>query len=345
MRAEPQHHPSGFFWLLWILLALASAAQADSEVLRVTPAKRLLTLEGYSRAWQQATLAAEVSGRVTEVNYEVGQTLAAAPLVAIDPTFIDLDLAQLHSDQRALRLAHAKAERLSRFLEQEYQRHLALRDSGGVARARFDDISQQRDQARLELDALAEQQQRLQIEQQRLEQQRRRHQPQGPAGWQIVERLVSPGDWVTSGSPLLRVADYCRLLVPLQVTAEERGALLQQLQTGPLAAALAGQPVRCCLYSDNPAFDPTSRKRQLTLEILAPPWPRGGDLLQLALSLDDGGLQLPLAALERAFEQPRVRRADGQWVPVRLRELRDGQALIDASDQLPAGTPLARLRD
>lgn len=52
-----------------------------------------------------------------------------------------------------------------------------------------------------------------------------------------------------------------------------------------------------------------------------------------------------MAALERAFEQPRVRRADGHWVPVRLRELRDGQALIDASDQLPAGTPLARLRD
>ncbi|MBN2645679.1 MAG: efflux RND transporter periplasmic adaptor subunit [Desulfuromonadaceae bacterium] len=326
--------------ILLIMLLWASPGRATSN-LQVETAWQPIQLQGYSRCFEEATIAAEVSGRVQRVNYQIGDPITAEPLVVIDSTFADLALQQLDSQLAALDIRLQKAQRRYDWLQREFERRQALQQQGGLATATFDDSAQQRDQARLDIAELKAQHELLRVQQREQQERQQRHQPLGTAHWCVIARHVESGEWVTTGSPLMTIADFRHLLVPLALDAPELAALRRALAAGSLSATLAGQAVHCRLYFVNPAFDEQTRKTRISLEILDPPEPRGGLPFTLSLALPATGFRIPAAALIDRYAQPRVQLAEGEQVTdVQVLEQSGDWVHIAPHPQLKAGTRL-----
>jgi RND family efflux transporter MFP subunit len=146
------------------------------------------------RPWMRAEVAAEVTGRVTEVLVEAGQAVEAGqPLVRLDPT-----LARLEVD-----LARARYEEARRLLEESEKllRTQAISRSAYEAQA----ATVRADQVALE----------------RAVEQLERHQIRAPFTGIVNERLVDEGDAVTLHQAVVRLVDLSKLRVELFVPAGE----------------------------------------------------------------------------------------------------------------------------
>ena len=72
-----------------IKIATWNLAWAQDDLI-VQPARRNITLTGYTRSQTTVTLSSEVNGRILKVNYDDGQVIDKLPFLDIDPRFIDL---------------------------------------------------------------------------------------------------------------------------------------------------------------------------------------------------------------------------------------------------------------
>lgn len=332
-----------FIVLLIVTLAPTCYSQTSGN-LEVEPATRRITLQGYTTAIETSTIAAEVSGRVEQIHYDVGECIAEKPLLGIDTTFVDLDLAEMEIRLQQLHTEQAKARSRLAWLEREHQRQQYLTEEGGLAPSSYDNIKQQRDQARLDVQALQQQQAQLLNQRRRLQQQLVRHTPVAPRNWCVVTRHVNSAEWVTAGTPLFTLGNFQRLQAEFSLDSMHLKALQQALQRGTLQASIDSTPVSCRLYSINPAFDPESRKTRIELEVLNPPLHRGGLLLRLQFSIPEAGFNIPLQALHNRYDHPRVVLADtGTSVAVEIREITDTHAVIAQTPALKAGIGLQRV--
>ncbi|MCD6527949.1 MAG: HlyD family efflux transporter periplasmic adaptor subunit [Desulfuromonas sp.] len=309
--------------------------------LRVETALRSVTLRGYSRALASASIAAEVSGRITSLNYDVGNTISVQPLLQIDATFINLDLQNNHLALARNNIAQQQAQSRLEWLEKEFKRRAALIEQKRISQVVFEEISQQHDQAELELQHQQQQQRQLEVQRQVLREQQQRHAPHASSGWQVSKRYVECGEWVKAGSLLMDVENYQRLLVPLAVSAAELTAI-----KGQDNATLNGQPIHYRLHTVSPAFDEKTRKIQIELEVVDYQGEkRGGLSLQLALLLPDDGLMIPASAVINRYERPQVQ-LENVATPITVHILgTQGEWLrIAPHAQLPIGTVLIPAR-
>lgn len=324
------------------------ATEPDAQ-LRVATAFRPVTLRGYTRAETTTTIAAEVAGQVTAVNYDIGELIGTTALLNIDDTFITLDLANNAVALASNEVAQQQAQLRLDWLEKEFQRRAQLIQQQRISQVAFEEIAQQRDQAKLELEQQQLHQQQLQVQRQVLNQQLQRHTPTAPAGWQVSQRYVEPGDLVQVGKPLLQVGNYQQLLIPLAVTPEELAAIRR---TADSIAKLAGRVVTYHLATISPAFDETTRK--INIEIAVDNYngeKRGGLSFELAIKLADSGLIVPLAAVRNRYQHPQVQPINSQQpVTIEIIDYITGNAEttasagelvhIQATDKLPVGTLL-----
>jgi hypothetical protein len=330
-------------WLLTFSLLCCFGTQtfATPPPLRVEAAFRSVTLRGYSRAIVSATIAAEVPGRIEQVNYAVGDTITTQPIVKIDSTFIDLELENNQLALASNKIAQQQAQVRLAWLQNEFDRRAELVDQGRISQVAFEDISQQRDQAALEVQQQAQQQQQLELQRRVLQQKQQRHQPHASPGWKVSARHVEQDDLVPEGGPLMQVGNYQQLLVPLSVTALE----LKALRTRN-SASLAGQTIGYRIHTVSPAFDETTRKIAIELEIIDYNGEqRGGLPFQLTLKLADDGLMVPLAAVRNHYQHPQVMIVDSEN-PIAINIVANVQdetgewVHISANKQLPIGTLL-----
>ncbi|MCJ7838636.1 MAG: biotin/lipoyl-binding protein, partial [Burkholderiales bacterium] len=101
--------------------ALAPAAAADAPALRTAPVQyrevaQTYSAEGVVEAVKQATVAAQISGRVVEVNFDVGDRVKKGQvIVRIDPAEVNqayaASQAQIAQAESTLRNAKAQFER------------------------------------------------------------------------------------------------------------------------------------------------------------------------------------------------------------------------------------------
>lgn len=311
---------------------------ATTELLRVEAAFRPITLRGYSRALASATIAAEVSGRVETINYDVGDTISQKPLLHIDATFIDLEL---HSNAVALasnRIAQQQATSRRDWLHKEFKRRSTLFEQGRISQVVFEEISQQLDQAELEQQQQQQHQRQLEVQQQVVLEQQRRYTPCAPDGWQVSRRYVEQGELVNGGTPLMDIENYQRLLVPLAVSAAQLQAI-RLINT----AVVAGQEIHYRLHTVSPAFDEKTRKIQIELEIIDySAQKRGGLTLQLPLQLPDTGLMIPVSAVVNRYQQPQVYLPGSrQALTVQILDTQGDWLRVAPHRQLPIGTVLA----
>ncbi len=322
---------------LWAGLVIVGPAWAQ-EGLHVQAARKQVVLSGYTRGRAVQTLACEVAGKVTQVNYDVGQVVGQKPFLEIDPTFVDFQIEQAQWTLEKLTVARSRGAAHLAYLQKEYQRVDTLHQGSVAPLSKLEGAAEELDQARLALQTTEVEIKAIKTQLKELKERRGRHAVAAPAGWVIVERHVEPGEIVAAGTPLARAADFTKLVVPLFVSGEELAALRQD---EPLAVKVDGQPGRARINWVNPQFDERTRKLAVELVLVGHTGEaRGGLLTELVLEVAAQGLMLPKKAVVNRYDNPYVVLRGGRTIPIVILGESGEDLLIAEQAALPPGTVL-----
>jgi RND family efflux transporter MFP subunit len=331
--------------VLFLLILSAAAeqsrnfAQAQDDLV-VEPARRDITLTGYTRSHTTVTLSSEVAGKILKINYDVGQVISNSPFFSIDPTFIDLEISSIQHTLTQLKINRKKRQSQVKYLEKEFRRIDKLFKRGSSPESRRDTSLEDLEQARFDLEAVGIEIAISQTRLRELQERKSRYTIHAPAGWIVVAKLVEEGELVTVNTPVARVADFKRLVVPLSVSAQELGAI-QQL--GPeFDILLDGKTARAAIEWVNPEFDERTRKLSIELILRSYPGPkRGGLTCRLALQTVTEGVWVPKQAVIGRYENPRVfLKKTGAEVKVLVLGQTENHFIIADDPRLPPGTVL-----
>jgi RND family efflux transporter MFP subunit len=336
--------------IIYILLSLAliffteqttqtSRIWAQQELI-VQPALRDITLTGYTRSQTTLTLSSEVAGKVLKINYDVGQLIDTSPFVKIDSTFIDLEINSTRQNLENLSITRKKRQSRAAYLDKEFQRIDRLFRRGSSPESKLDSSREDLDQARFDVQAVEGEIAILQTHLRKLRERKKRHTIIAPKGWIVVAKLVEENELVTVNTPVVRVADYENLVVPLSVSAEELAAI--QKLPPEFEISLEGKPAKAAVNWINPEFDEKTRK--LSIELILRSYPgtkRGGLTCRLALQTASEGLRVPKRAVISRYENPRVfLKASGADVKVLVLGQTENHFIIADNPRLPPGTLL-----
>lgn len=290
-----------FFGLLWPL-----ALHAQLPLVTAEPAFQKEVLSGFTRERTQVVLSTEISGRVVEVNGDVGdKTEAEHPFLCLDQTFINLELDANQHDRNALQVDLT-------YFKKELGRLRQLLAKKSSSESQLDAAVRKLDKARAQLET-------LKITNRSLQEKKARHCIRTPEGWRVINRLVEPGEWINAGQPVVKIGDFRRLLVPFALSLEEYQVVLRQGDKLRLNLPQLGREVPATLLRVSPAFDEVSRKIMVELEIgEGVKDPRGGLRAKLILSLpiNSGAVIVPASALSQRYEQYWLKRPDGEEIQV-----------------------------
>jgi membrane fusion protein (multidrug efflux system) len=177
---------------------------------------------------ESVQIATETNGRVAEITFKEGDTVAAgAVLIKLDDS-----LNRTAAEDATARLALAKAN---------FERATTLRKSGISAQSTLDTATSELGVAQSALDLINTQEQKLTIE--------------APFPGVLGFRTVSPGAYVTAGTALVNLEKIDRLKVNFSVSE----LYLQRLSKGQKIAvhadALPGVEFEGTIYAIDPAID------------------------------------------------------------------------------------------
>jgi membrane fusion protein (multidrug efflux system) len=191
-----------------------------------------ITAVGSLLSDESVQIAAETSGRVSEIRFTEGDVVAArAVLVTLDDS---LSAAQLADAEARLTLAKANHERA-----------VSLRKSGTASQTTLDTVTSELAIAQAAYDLIKAQQEKLSI--------------RAPFPGVLGFRTVSPGAYVTAGTALVNLEKIDRLKVNFSVAEY----YLSQLKVGQkieiVADALPGTRFEGQIYAIDPAVDVNGR--------------------------------------------------------------------------------------
>ena len=291
--------------VIFLLVCLHQTVQADDWVV-AKAAMQHETLTGFTRAHTQLTLSAETSGKVVEVNADVGDVMQGdKPFACLDPTFVDLEI-------RANKTEIANLQVDVQHFRKQVRRFSQLLKQNSSSESQLDDAQHSLDKALGQIEA-------LKVQAQTLRERKQRHCVSAPSGWSVIARQVEPGQWVNTGQPLADLGDFSVLLIPFALTLDEYRALIARGDELTLRLPDIGLQVAAELERVSPAFDEASRKIQVELEIEDGLAERRGGLrteLDLEIPLRSGAVLLPAAALQERYEEHWLTRVDGESVNV-----------------------------
>jgi RND family efflux transporter MFP subunit len=334
-----------YFFSLLAIIAVTDPILSDNraqaqEDLVVRPARRDITLTGYTRSQTTVTLSSEVAGRILEINYDVGQVIGELPFLNIDPTFVDLNISSTQRNLEQLKITRRKRRSKVDYLNKEFRRIDKLFKRGSSPESRRDTSKEDLDQARFDLKAIGVEIAIAQTRLRELQERKHRHTIHAPAGWIVVDKLVEAGELVTVNTPVVRVADYEHLVVPLSVSAPELNAIRQL--PAEFDVRLEGRPATAAINWINPEFDEKTRKLSIELILRSYPVPkRGGLACRLALQTTAEGLWVPKQSVVSRYENPRVfLKGSGAEVKVLVLGQTENHLIIADDPRLPPGTLL-----
>ncbi|MES9993879.1 MAG: efflux RND transporter periplasmic adaptor subunit [Candidatus Thiodiazotropha sp.] len=290
-----------------VLMLFSGYLNAEDTVVSAKAAVQRSVQAGFTRAHTRLILSSERSGRVVEVNGDVGDTIKKGiPFACLDDTYIGLELQANRAERAALEIDKD-------YFTKEKKRYSKLlkKNSSSVS---------QLDSARRNLNKTTTSLEALEVEAKVLREHKKRLCVSAPAGWQVIKRFVEPGVWVNVGEPVVEIGDYKSLSVPFALSMIEYQSLRNQESTGlqvTLPDFEAEIPAR--LFRVSPAFDESSRKIHVELELVDElPSHRGGIRVELGLNLptQSGAVLVPEQALQQHYEQHWLKRHDGTDVAV-----------------------------
>lgn len=160
--------------------------------------------QGVIEAVNKAQVAAQISGRIVDLPFEVGDSVAAGQVIA------RITQAETQSGAEAAIAQLAEAQTALAEAQRQYDRVAALYDKRLVAKAQLDSTRQARDAARARTDAAQAQ---VDAAKTRLEY----TEIVAPYSGVVIERLVSMGETVMPGTPLMTGIALDQLRVRVKV--------------------------------------------------------------------------------------------------------------------------------
>jgi membrane fusion protein (multidrug efflux system) len=230
--------------------AAPAAPQNTGNTRRVTPVEVAaaakatmsdnLTAIGTLMADESVDIAAETSGRIAEILFKDGETVAAeAVLFKLDDDLVSAQIADAKS-----RLALAEAN---------FKRNSTLRKSGNVAQSALDASTAELEQARTALGLANVQLDKLSI--------------RAPFAATAGFRSVSLGAYVNAGTALVHLEKTDRLKVAFSVPELEIGRLALGDKVAVVADALPGESFAAVISAIDPSLDVNGRALKVRADL------------------------------------------------------------------------------
>ncbi len=293
-----------FFLILIIILVCVEVAHSEKFFV-AKAAKRYVHMTGFTRPRTIITVSSEENARCIAVYADIGDAIKPDGLFArLDPTFIELDIRRNLDKQQAINST-------VKFYSKEADRYRTLIAKEYAAQTTYDALERDLDFAREDSEA-------LKIEELILREHKKRHSILAPAGWQVIERDIEPGELVRNGDKLAKIGNFNVLLVPLALTPSEL-ITLQKMKKIEMVLPELNEKVSARIENISPDFDPDMRKIQVDLAIDEfPIEKRGGVRAELYLPMDEaeGAIIVPDSALVQGYEEAFLVRETGEEVPV-----------------------------
>jgi len=271
----------------------------------ISRAEKQIVLTGFTRSETTMVLSSEVSGKIIEIHYDIGETIGKKPFVSIDPTFIDFQINQTHQSITEIKIAEKMALQNIRYLKKEFERIDFLHKGDRATEVKRDEAENNLIQAQLKMDELSSRRHMLEITLKELNEKKKRHHIFAPSGWIVVDRQIEVGEIISPSVQLARIANYQHLVVPLSVSSKELHAI--QCLPKIFQAEVNENKVQAKINWINPEFNETTRK--LSIEIILQNYSgqkRGGLSFSLPLNIKAEGLLVPKIAVTRAYDNPRI---------------------------------------
>ncbi|MGE0004474.1 MAG: efflux RND transporter periplasmic adaptor subunit [Parvibaculaceae bacterium] len=191
-----------------------------------------ITAVGSLLSDESVQIAAETPGRVSEIKFTEGDVVeAGAVLITLDDSLITAQLADAEA-----RLILAKAN---------YDRAVSLRKSGTASQTTLDTAKSELSIAQAAYDLIKAQQEKLSI--------------RAPFPGVLGFRTISPGAYVTAGTPLVNLEKIDRLKVNFSVPEFYLSKLSVDQKIEIIADALPGTRFEGQIYAIDPAIDVNGR--------------------------------------------------------------------------------------
>lgn len=344
--------------LIWFgLFAFCLRLVADTKVYR--PHQHLATFikKHHLIVEPRRTLliSSELSGKVTAIGVEVGDTVQGQVLLELDDTQGELELKALKARQQAAKarvtaqeLQHRSKVSEREHLEREDQRQQQLLSGGGGSQQQRQALAQRLDQARYQEQILAAQHQlaiaeltQVDIACSKQEDILERHIIKLPVQdgitYAVTERNVEVGQNISPNQTLFELVDTERVMLSVLVDEKEWMACKEhrwRLQT------LSGEALEHFeLYFSAPKISPNSRKRELRFEGKAHAQAGQSVVLLIEIPSSQGGLLIPQDHLSTLFGQSMVKLKDGSTIPVQILR-KEGDLKVIEPSSLPNGVEL-----
>ncbi|TMP39295.1 efflux RND transporter periplasmic adaptor subunit [Pseudoalteromonas rubra] len=280
--------------LLYSHSGLAQATLVEVYTPSATKQPRVMTLSGSVEARHNAQLASQESGLVQTLLVDAGDTVSKGdPLLKLDATLAELNLAQAKAGAQAATVSVNEAQRLldevaALSKKQSVAQTLIGERTAALANAKAEQIKQQA------LVALA--QERL-----------NRHTLYAPFTGVIGQRSVDMGEWVTPGDQLFTLVAESDLRIVVNVP-QEYFPLLRSTPRLPVMVTPdinAAKPIKAEISRIVAVTDPSSRTFTAhidltdTMSVHAQFTPGMSAQADLLLSAQDGAVWIPKKAVKQ----------------------------------------------
>lgn len=313
------------FTMVVVGLLVASSVQAEMATVTVSreSVEREVRFDGVVDAVNRSTVAAQTSGRVMDLPYDVGDEVPPGAVI------VRLTSAGQAAQFEAADGAVAEARARLTEARANFQRAQDIYEQKLIAKAEFDQVAAnfRAAQARLDSTEAARRQAREDLDYTLVK---------APYGGIVENRLVQLGESVAPGTPLMTGLSLDQLRVLVDVPQQHIQALRTHRQARLLLSD--GEFLAAERINFPPAANPAAHSFQLRVDL--PPGDHGlfpGMLVKLAfVSGQEDRLLLPPAAVVRRGELTAayVREADGR---ISLRLLRLGSPLADGRVPVESG--------
>lgn len=280
-------------YLLLFIIATCQSAYTN-ELFKPEIHRKNVTITGFTQPAAAMTIASEISGKVSEVHVDVGDTIGIDGKVAqIDTTFILLDIEANNNAQLQNRIKLKNEKK-------NLKRLTTLITKNSTAQANFDN-------AVLRTELLEIEGKILLNTEKKLYEKLRRHTITAPSGWTVSKRFIETGEFLQTKEPAVEVGNYDRSIVAFLLSYEEL-SLLKEMEEITIHLPELETTYNATLKLIYPEINSASRKVKVELNLLQPdrvdtPFLQGGlkALLTIQGQIDENLYVVPAKGIKTRY--------------------------------------------
>lgn len=240
------------------------------KTLEVTlePIRETLELVGSIKAETEIAIQPRISGRLVSLMVEEGHEVKKGDLIGvIDDEAILLQMQQIEANIIGIKASLNQAELNAARLKAQKERYRELLEKRYISQWEYDQVENSYTAAEATLDnvraqlAVAEknyQLQKIQLEQTRI---------YAPVGGYVLQKLVTPGVNLTSGTTIVTVAPLSPVKLTFNIDQKDAAKVRKGMMVDFVSDALPGRVFTGRIDQVAPVYDPNTRTLALTVSL------------------------------------------------------------------------------